>query len=349
MALLFLIRTKISAISLGIGSVLLGVTLDYSLHVLTHIRNNDNIKSLYQEIAKPILMSSLTTALAFLCLLFLNSQALQDLGIFAAISVLGASFCALIFIPQVYKLNSNISQKKTLIDAIARINFHKIKWLISVIVILFCISFFTYNKVGFNNDLSKLNYEPPELMDAQKRLDALTNIASKSVYLASYSENLQEAIEINDSIYETLNSLKDHNDIVDFSSIGAIIQSEKEQAKHLSEWKNFWTEARKKTLRENLIESGKALGFKPTTFNSFYKHLDVQFEPISLANFETLNVINVEDYISTENNFTTVTTLVKLKNEQSEWLVNKFKEVDQTLVIDRKQMNETFLGNLKNK
>ena len=54
------------------------------------------------------------------------------------------------------------------------------------------------------------------------------------------------------------------------------------------------------------------------------------------------------DYISTENNFTTVTTLVKLKNEQSEWLVNKFKDVDQTLVIDRKQMNETFLGNLKN-
>ena len=79
------------------------VTLDYSLHILTHIRSNNHINKLYKEITKPILMSSLTTALAFLCLFFLNSQALQDLGIFAAVSVLGASCFALLFIPLVYK------------------------------------------------------------------------------------------------------------------------------------------------------------------------------------------------------------------------------------------------------
>ena len=65
-ASLFLIRTQISAISLGIGSVLLGVTLDYSLHILTHLRNNADVKALYKDVTKPILMSSLTTAMAFL-------------------------------------------------------------------------------------------------------------------------------------------------------------------------------------------------------------------------------------------------------------------------------------------
>ncbi len=96
-ALLAVLREEISAISLGIGSVLLGVTLDYSLHILTHIRNNETLESLYKDVTEPILMSSLTTALAFLCLLFLDSQALQDLGIFAAVSVLGASVFALFF------------------------------------------------------------------------------------------------------------------------------------------------------------------------------------------------------------------------------------------------------------
>ncbi|PNQ74659.1 glycerol acyltransferase [Hanstruepera neustonica] len=347
-ALLFIIRTKISAISLGIGSVLLGVTLDYSLHVLTHIRNNNDTKALYEEITKPILMSSLTTALAFLCLLFLNSQALQDLGIFAAISVLGASSFALVFIPQVYKSNGNLSNKKTLIDKIAHIDLHKKQWLIITVVIFFCISFFTYNKVGFNNDLSKLNYEPPEMMEAQKRLDALTNIASKSVYLAAYSESEQEAIQINDSIYTKLTALKSHHDIVDFSSIGAIIQSETEQAKHLKVWNDFWTDQRKESLQKNLIESGHILGFKPSTFHTFYEHLDSEFSPLSVSDFSALDVINIDDYINTENNFTTVTSLVKLQNEKTEDLVNSFKETNQTLVIDRKQMNETFLGNLKN-
>src|SRR5690606_26841263 len=83
MAVLFLVRNEISAISLGIGSVLIGVTLDYALHILTHIRHNASVKELYQDLTKPLLMSGLTTALAFLCLLFIDSQALQDLGIFA--------------------------------------------------------------------------------------------------------------------------------------------------------------------------------------------------------------------------------------------------------------------------
>ena len=38
-----LIRENISAISLGIGSVLLGITLDYSLHILTHFKKNNDI------------------------------------------------------------------------------------------------------------------------------------------------------------------------------------------------------------------------------------------------------------------------------------------------------------------
>ena len=347
-ALLFLIRTNISAISLGIGSVLLGVTLDYSLHVLTHIRNNNNIKILYQEITKPILMSSLTTALAFLCLLFLNSQALQDLGIFAAISVIGSSLFALIFIPQAFRAKEQLTRKKTFIDQIASIDFHKKKWLLATVIILFCVSLFTYNKVIFNNDLSKLNYEPPEIMAAQKRLDVLTNIASKSVYLAAYSENEQTAIEVNDNIFYRLNKLKVNEQIIDFSSIGTLIQSEKTQNKHIETWNTFWSDNRVSTLQTNLITSGEQLGFKPTTFNQFYKHLKSDFSPLTVADFKQLNIVNIDDYISSENNFTAVTSLVKVSDEQTPALINKFKDASQIVVIDRKQMNETFLGNLKN-
>jgi len=54
----------------------------------------------------------------------------------------------------------------------------------------------------------------------------------------------------------------------------------------------------------------------------------------------------VDDYIATTDNYTTITTLVKV--EQADAVMNAFKADSQTLVIDRKQMNETLLGNLKN-
>ncbi|PWI29944.1 glycerol acyltransferase [Flavobacteriaceae bacterium LYZ1037] len=346
-ALLFLIRTKISAISLGIGSVLLGITLDYALHILTHIRSNNNVKALYQEITKPILMSSLTTALAFLCLLFLDSQALQDLGLFASISVLGSSFFALIFIPLVYKNKSETAKKTTILDKIASYPLHKNKWILIGLVMLFIMSYFTYNKVTFNNDLANLNFEPTELREAQNRLDALTNINSKSVYIAAYGTNEQSVLSTNDSVFSALKTLRKKDSLIGFSSISALIKSDKIQEKQLAFWNNFWTEDTKQNIQKNLIESGSKLGFKPTSFQEFYTQLNKDFKPLNPEAFNDLETISVDDYIATKDDFTTITTLVKLKDEQAENLFNKFENSSQTMVIDRKQMNETFLGSLK--
>src|SRR5690606_13031181 len=84
LALLYLLKGKISAISLGIGAILIGITIDYSLHILTHYKQSGSLKTLYRDITRPLFMSSATTAIAFLCLVFVKSEALQDLGVFAA-------------------------------------------------------------------------------------------------------------------------------------------------------------------------------------------------------------------------------------------------------------------------
>ncbi|OMP31456.1 1-acyl-sn-glycerol-3-phosphate acyltransferase [Mangrovimonas sp. DI 80] len=347
-AVLFLIREKISAVSLGIGSVLLGVTLDYSLHVLTHIRSNSNVKALYEDITKPILMSSLTTALAFLCLLFVKSQALQDLGVFAAISVLGASVFALIFIPQVYKESQKHTTKSTWIDTLASFPLHRKKWAFILLAIGFVISVFTYSKVEFNQDISKLNYEPPALMAAQKRLDTLTNIASKSMYLAAYGNSPQDAIAANDLVFEKLSTLKEKNSIINFSSLGALVQSKEQQQSKINKWRVFWNDSRIHEVENNIIESSRPLGFKDATFDKFYALLNSDFQPLSLEGYHGIETIPFDDYISSKNGFTTVTSLVKLNEEQVEEVLGVFGNQPNVLVIDRQQMNERFLGHLKN-
>jgi 1-acyl-sn-glycerol-3-phosphate acyltransferase len=347
MTFLFLIRTNISAISLGIGSVLLGVTIDYALHILTHIKNNNNVEALYKDLTKPILMSSLTTAIAFLCLLFLESQALQDLGIFAAISVLSASVFALIFIPQAYKIRETTVTKKTVIDSFASYAFHKNKWAILTVLLVLGISTFTYNKVSFNNDLNTLNFESKALIKAQKGLEDLTNMSSKSVYLAAYGNSDEDALKINDVIFSKLKNLEKHHKIVSFSSIGSLINSDSIQSKKIQTWEHFWTSEKIKDIQANLIESGKEFGFKPLTFNPFYTHLQTSFKPLSVADYSELNAISSEDFITSTNGFTTVATLVQVDEAHVTDLIDVFKASKQTVIIDRKQMNETFLGGLK--
>ena len=348
MALLYLLRGEISAISLGIGSVLLGVTLDYSLHILTHIRNNETLESLYNDVTEPILMSSLTTALAFLCLLFLDSQALQDLGILAAVSVLGASVFALFFIPLVYKNPLSRKQQINVLDKVADYPFHKNKWLLIGLGLVLVVSIFTYHKVEFDKDISKLNFEPAEIKAAMQHLDELTDISSKSVYLATYGKSVEGTLQLNDSIHGTLELLKAEGKISSFSSIGALVHSQRDQREKIAEWQQFWSEARKDSTENNLIESGEDRGFKPTTFNQFYTLLDKDFETLKPEDYQQIPSVLLEDYITTEADFTTITTLIKLNGENASQIKSVFKNIPNTLVIDRQEMNETFLGNLKN-
>jgi len=346
-ALLYLIRSEISAISLGIGSVLLGVTLDYSLHILTHIRNNETLTSLYRDITKPILMSSLTTAMAFLCLLFIDSQALQDLGIFAAVSVLGASVFALLFIPQVYKGGVSSKVKPGIIDRVAGYNFHKNKWVISSIGLLLLMSVFTYTNVGFNKDISKLNYEPEAILKAKEHLDALTNLESKSIYLAAFGSSTQKALKANDSVFAKLLELKANEEVISYSSVGSLVQSEAIQQQKIAKWSQFWNQEMIQNTKENLTESGATLGFKPTTFHQFYTLIETSFEPISVQEYSAITTFSIDDFVTEAKDFTTITSLVKVDDVHIDNVRNAFKEQPNVLAIDRQDMNETLLGNLK--
>ncbi len=347
-AALSIVRQDISAISLGIGAVLLGVTLDYSLHVLTHIRNNNTINNLYSDVTKPILMSSITTALAFLCLLFIDSQALQDLGIFAAISVLGASVFALIFIPQVYKAETVQTQRKsTFIDTIAGYQFHTNKWLIGCVLILLVMSAFTYHHVSFNNDISALNYEPLHLKEAEKQLDDLTNETAKSLYIITYGNSMEIALEQNDMVFDALNRLENEQKIISFNSVGALVKSKKSQQTKIDTWNSFWTPEKVNDTEAQLIDSGRKFGFKTTTFQEFYTLLKSDFKPLSVADFQTFSTMPTEDFMASAGQFHTITSIVKVDDGNIPLIKDYFKDQSNTMVIDRQNINERLLGHLK--
>ncbi|MEM9142432.1 MAG: MMPL family transporter, partial [Bacteroidota bacterium] len=346
-ALLYLIRTKVSAISLGIGSVLLGITLDYALHILTHIRNGNSVERLYKEVAPAIVMSSLTTACAFLCLLFLKSQALQDLGIFAAVSVLGSAVFALVFIPQVYQGKHEKNIRHTVLDRFAALDFHKSKWAIALVSIVFLLGFFTYSKVGFDKDIGKLNYEPEELVQARKRLDALTNLESKSIYVTAYGTDLEQVLQVNDRVNARLQQLKSQHKILDFSGVGAFVGSQKRQMQKLNLWNDFWDTGKKDSLQRNLVAIGSTFGFKPTTFNAFYALLNSDFNTLPLQDFKRLKTIPVGDFVNADADLITANSLIKLDSAQIAPVKKIFENMPRTVIIDRQGVNERFLGNLK--
>ncbi|REC48335.1 MMPL family transporter [Chryseobacterium pennipullorum] len=346
--ILYCIKDKISAISLSVGAILIGITIDYALHILTHYKHNNNIEELYKEITQPIILSSATTAVSFLCLVFVRSEALKDLGLFAAITVILSSVSALIIVPQLYKPQTKKEKHHTnFIDRIGSYPYEKNKPLIigCSFIILACL--FGFRHVGFNEDIGDLNYIPKELKISEAKLQKLSDITSKSIYTISYGNSEAEALARNSQLATFLEKEKKEGKILSYNSIGNIVLSEKDQQKKIAEWKNFWNTDKKKQTLSELVRTGNEFGFNSAAFDNFTEVLNKDYSAISLKDYEQVKALQVSEFLSNDNGFYTVSNVVKVDENKRDAFIKDIEKKHDAIAIDRQQMNENFLGLLK--
>ncbi|ASW75639.1 glycerol acyltransferase [Chryseobacterium piperi] len=346
--ILYFIKDKISAISLSVGAILIGITIDYALHILTHYKHNNNIEELYKEITQPIILSSATTAVSFLCLIFVRSEALKDLGLFASITVILSSISALIIVPQLYhpkvkdeKINTNF------IDKIGSYQYEKNKPLIIVCSLVIIACLFGFRHVGFNEDIGDLNYIPKDLKISEAKLQKLSDITSKSIYTISYGDSEDEALTRNSELSKFLEKEKKQGKILSYNSLGNVVLSEKDQQKKIKSWNEFWDTNKKNNTISELIANGNKFGFNDSAFNQFNELLNKNYSTLDLKDYEKVKALQVSEFLSQEKGFYTISNIVKVDENKRDAFIKDVEKEHDALAIDRQQMNETFLGLLK--
>lgn len=346
--ILYFIKDKISAISLSVGAILIGITIDYALHILTHYKHNNNIEELYKEITQPIILSSATTAVSFLCLVFVRSEALKDLGLFAAITVILSSITALIIVPQLYKPKTKEKAANTnFIDKIGSYPYEKNKPLIIGCSVIILICLFGFRHVGFNEDIGDLNYIPEDLKISEAKLQKLSDITSKSIYTISYGNSESEALTRNSQLSQFLEKEKKEGKVLSYNSLGNIVLSEKDQQKKIENWKKFWDTHKKNQTISELIKNGNQFGFNSSAFDQFNENLNKDYSTLSLKDYEKVKALQISEFLSNENGFYTVSNVVKVDDKKRDAFIRDVEKKHDALAIDRQQMNENFLGLLK--
>ena len=97
MAVLHIVTPTVSAVVLGIGSVLIGIAVNYPLHLLVHQRYTTSVRQTLEEVLSPLIVGNITTVGAFMALIPMHATALRHLGIFAAAMLVGTIlFCVFV-------------------------------------------------------------------------------------------------------------------------------------------------------------------------------------------------------------------------------------------------------------
>lgn len=346
LAFLSLLNHDISAISIGIGAILLGITVDYPLHIITHYRENKDIHHLYHSITKPIMASSLTTAISFLCLIFVHSEVLIDLGIFASISVFFSAVFSLLIIPHLYIPRTTI--RKTFVDKFAAHDFHKNKILIGVTIVAVLFGLFTFSRVKFNKDISKLNYVPQNMVQSEHQLNQLGSINAKSIYVSVYGSNKDSVLQRNHQLSQQLEQLKQKGKIQNYTSVGKYLLSLSAQTEKIKKWNKFWNhQSRRDTTYARVQKAASKLGFKTNAFKNLQTLLHKEYSPIPLSTYREFPPIDLDEYLAENNSFITLSSIIKTDSTHRAEVI-KILQQPNVIPIDRKQLNETFLGQMKN-
>lgn len=278
LALIYIIKGEISIVTLGAGSIVLGIALDYCFHTFTHIKHSQSVEGALKDIAWPLVLSCFTTVLAFLSLLFLKSEILGDFGLLASFSLIGTLFFVLVILPHLvdsFKLHRKLGGKDHWVDRkFAKTSIKPVWTILGIIAVTVFLGFYV-DRVSFEDDLNKINYFPEELQKAEQAITT-SESKEKTLYVVTEATSVQDAINQNYEVSAALDSFKRDglaNSVVTINHLFPTSHQAEERAK---EWND--QSVLKAAVEDRYKKQGLNEGIKESGFGEFYSLLNKQFD-----------------------------------------------------------------------
>lgn len=336
--LIFFIKGSISAIAVGAGSAVMGIALSYSIHMLAHQNHVSTVQQLIKEIAYPLTVGSFTTIGAFMGLIFTSSDLLRDFGLFASLALVGTTLFCLIYLPHFLKGQADVKQGCILriIEKINAYSYEKNKWLVGGILLITVICLFTSQKVGFNNDMMSLNYEPQHLKQSEEKLMQLFDSDEKTVLFVSVGKDMNQATETYAVTNQKLLALKDQGLIKDYASASQFLISPQEQQLRLKRWKDYWTDEKQQQVREQLETAAAEYRFRPGSFEPFYQWLNQPFgEYHYAAQEDDLSGKLLNEWQTSADSITMLISQIRISDQNKETVYQHFNKDQDVVIFDR--------------
>ncbi|MDD4553349.1 MAG: methyltransferase domain-containing protein [Bacteroidales bacterium] len=350
LALLSLFQGTISAISLGIGAVILGLIVDYAMYFMNCYRQSGDIRSTIRDMAHVIVICAVTTIGALLCLTFLDSTVLRDLGWFALLSVAGAALFTLLILPQfihLVPLKQPEAKGKNFIDRMGAYPYHQNKWLIGGLLIAAVVSIFFARHAGFETRMSSMNFMTPALKKAESDLDRITNYKLKNIFMVATGATTEEALRRHDRLKAAIQQLSGDSVIREISDAGPLLISDSLQKIRIGKWNSFWTTERKNSLKKTIAAAAVKAGFRNDAFVPFIEYIDSGFTTFAPASMDAGIKTILGDWLNVETDRVLVPTILRVKETDREKVYQNLKPDGTFVMFDRQSLTEKMVDGVK--
>ncbi|MGV7220119.1 MAG: MMPL family transporter [Nitrospinales bacterium] len=263
-ALVSLIFNGIHGITLAFGIVVLGVAIDYPIHLFNHLQTGKTAKCSMERIWPTMRLGVITTILGYFSMFFSGFDGLIQL---ASFSVIGLSTAALVtrFVLPLF-ISKKLSFPKTSpLIPIANLIQNQGRGSSIVIVMLFLsLLFLSFNhKVLWENDVAQLSPVPKKQIELDKAAREELNMSDAGFVVAIKGGNEQGVLEMTETLSNKFDLLKQNGEIEGFDSASKYLPSMKTQKRRLNDI------PKSADIQKNLLLATENLPFRPDTFQPF--------------------------------------------------------------------------------
>lgn len=240
---------EVSMIVLGIGAILMGIAINYPLHLLVHHRYTTSVQQTLREVLSPLIVGNISTISAFLVLLPLQAPALKQLGIFSSSMLLGTILFCVFILPHL------MSSSSTIVREIPTPNLpNKYKQIlpyiiVPLLIILLLIPCVTSGDL-FDSNLSNINY-----MTSQQRKDF-------AFFESVAPQSAEPAYLVNDA--------------------------KSELNRRLELWNQYWQQKDVEQITIAFDQAAASSGFRSSMFSPFLSLISQPYLALDLSNKDNL-------------------------------------------------------------
>lgn len=268
-----MIFKEMSALALGFGIVLLGVAVDFSIHLYLGLAGSERSDSFLRTIRKPILLATITTASVFVVLLFSEVPSHRQMATLALSGIIMAVIYSWYLIPLITpNIKANFSRPAALFQSTPSPFIRGcilLAWTVLIVA-----GMLSWPNLKYNGNLQTLDAPNKSVIGDEEYFKKAWGEKGDQVFIVAQAAELDKALQSNYLIFKEL--LK--QGAPSFQSIAPILPSLADQQNNLHGWQQFWR-SRETGFHSTFNAEAAELGFSKKAFSPFLKSISRKTQP----------------------------------------------------------------------
>lgn len=283
LACVTLVFGGIHGITMAFGITIIGVAIDYSIHLFSHLEHGSDAQEDIKRIWPTMRLGVLTTCSGYLAMLATGFVGLTQLVVFAVAGLLAAAACTRWVLPKLLGKQQGVVTNDILPHQLTvLLHPHRvIPWLIGFMVVGSVVYLLSGDKDIWEHDLAALSPVPRENIALDRQLRSEMNSGDFSNLLLVTAKSREAVLQKTEAMQEALVALTEAGAIGGFDMASRYLPSKKIQLARQQAMPD------KGVLAARLDAALQGLPFRPGLFDKFLQEIDA-VRALPLLTFDDL-------------------------------------------------------------